>query len=839
MSFRPSLQTVLALHNMDLENGNQKANQKLLRDAAAAIARPPSSFTHMRVSSPPQHDSSSVLGTIKRTWPFAKKQQLSQVFVKLKRNSILESWGIVFSRFDNRLVLGDIKPKTQQHYTEWSTVIAGSDLVDAREAFTLFQNNPAARETYRIRVKAYAHAMSLPSWQVCEQLLPGDLLVSVDGMDPMAFSTITYTINGNAGPRLDGVTTYLRQALELSVVVLRHPQATAAAFACYNSHLLNQSALGLATAGDHIWRSLLFTTAATRPYPSMVPMVRHVTPDDQTLHRVSSQHHHHHHLHHHQQQQQISSKPIAPTSSLYTAGAKQLPNPLKTTTTAVTATATTTPTYHGWRNPWFEDENGVPIPFADNWEYSPEDGSRAHLFLEKIPDFGSWLQNRKAAWRTKYKVYKVANERWGNGEEQDDEEDPFDRNTSSVAFDFWTPQGFASFEAWIRKRKEGWRTNYKVYRNKKRKIHEECEEVVHLSSSTNFDHWLQVRKNQWKVHRRKRQRLRQIREQQGESSSSLSKNNNNSPMFGGGGEESSPSTQATIVTPEKVDLLPNKGDDEIKVAAKRRRLFTAPAVADIDMACIDDILEEEEARKKKLAERPPIDISFLFDCDKSPDDVVIHILGFLDRKEHGKLLCINKEYSDQLKTRDEVWRQLCPSHWILPRRPRKAWHEIYIDRLRREQYDHQKRWDDLLLKCYGTICKGDQLNKIEKLVAKGEKDFGFHVNYVSPVVCERNCLLNLAVIHKRLKIVRWLLDQKGAHIESFDRGQFTPLLNAAWSGDKPMVRLLLQRGANRSKIGFFHYSKPVSSPDFKGLTAEGWARRKGFDDIAKLIHLGL
>lgn len=143
------------------------------------------------------------------------------------------------------------------------------------------------------------------------------------------------------------------------------------------------------------------------------------------------------------------------------------------------------------------------------------------------------------------------------------------------------------------------------------------------------------------------------------------------------------------------------------------------------------------------------------------------------------------------------------------------------------------------MKCYGTITKGDQLNKIEKLVAKGEKDFGFHVNYVSPVVCERNCLLNLAVIHRRLKIVRWLLDQKGAHIESFDRGQFTPLLNAAWSGDKPMVRLLLQRGANRSKIGFFHYSKPVSSPDFKGLSAEGWARKKGFEDIAKLIHLGL
>ncbi|CAJ1944307.1 unnamed protein product [Cylindrotheca closterium] len=811
MSFHPSLQSALAaqsinniinnrinINNNNINNANHNANINTLRYAALMTRPQSSSSAPVRVSPPPLQ-SSSALNTIKQTWPFPKKQQLSQVFIKLKRNSIQDSWGIVFTRFDNRLVLGDIQPKTQQHYTDWSVVISGSDLVDAREAFCLFQNNPEARETYRIRVKAYGHAMSLPSWHVGEQLLPGDLIVSVDGMDPMV-----------AFPTMDQVTGYLRQALELSMVVLRHPQATAASFACYNSHLANQSALGLAAAADHIWKSLLLVAPRTTSYyhpPTVVPLVRRVTPDDQTLHQMGSGGSQ-------QAEQQSLKSPIVSASSLYNDGSKPLPNPLKTTTP---------PVYHGWRNPWFQDEHGVPIPFEDNWEYSPEDGTRAHLFLPTTGDFQSWLRNRKDSWRTKYKVYKVANKRWDNGEEDCDDDDPFDRNTSSVALDFWTPQGFASFEAWLLKRKEGWRTNYKVYRNKKRKIHKECEEVVHLSDD--FDRWLQVRKNQWKVHRRKRQRLRQIRQKA--KASPLEK-------------AAAASASATpIVTPEKVDLPGEDGDDEIKVAAKRpRRLFTAPP-ADIDMACIDDILAEEEARKKKLAERPPIDLSFLFDCNKSPDDVVIHILGFLDRKEHGKLLCINREYSDQLKARDELWRRLCPSHWILPRRPRKAWHEIYINRLRREQFDHQKRWDDLLLKCYGTITKGDQLNKIEKLVAKGEDDFGFHVNYVSPVVCERNCLLNLAVIHKRLKIVRWLLDQKGAHIESFDRGQFTPLLNAAWSGDKPMVRLLLQRGANRSNIGFFHYSKPVSSPDFEGLTAEGWARTKGFEDIAKLIHLGL
>jgi ankyrin repeat protein len=159
--------------------------------------------------------------------------------------------------------------------------------------------------------------------------------------------------------------------------------------------------------------------------------------------------------------------------------------------------------------------------------------------------------------------------------------------------------------------------------------------------------------------------------------------------------------------------------------------------------------------------------------------------------------------------------------------------------LRREQHDCQKRWDDLLLKCYAVLLKGDHLQKIEKLVFKGEAAFGFDANYVSPVVCERNCLLNLAVIQQRHKVVRWLVDQKGAAIESYDRGHFTPLLNAAWAGHKQTVRFLLQRGANRSKVGFYHYSKPLSSPDFAGLSAEGWARRQGHDSIAELIRLGL
>lgn len=68
--------------------------------------------------------------------------------------------------------------------------------------------------------------------------------------------------------------------------------------------------------------------------------------------------------------------------------------------------------------------------------------------------------------------------------------------------------------------------------------------------------------------------------------------------------------------------------------------------------------------------------------------------------------------------------------------------------------------------------------------------------------------------------MRYLVETKRADIESHDRGGFTPLLNAAWAGDKYLVRFLMQRGADRSKIGTCHYTKPLAHPDFRGLTAE-------------------
>jgi ankyrin repeat protein len=78
-----------------------------------------------------------------------------------------------------------------------------------------------------------------------------------------------------------------------------------------------------------------------------------------------------------------------------------------------------------------------------------------------------------------------------------------------------------------------------------------------------------------------------------------------------------------------------------------------------------------------------------------------------------------------------------------------------------------------------------------------------------------------------------------ADIETYDRGGFTPLLNAAWAGDKYLVRYFLAAGANRGAIGTCHYTKPLAAPDFAGHNAAGWARKQGHENIAKLIELGI
>jgi len=507
-----------------------------------------------------------------------------------------------------------------------------------------------------------------------------------------------------------------------------------------------------------------------------------------------------------------------------------------------------------WREKWPQASSLL----RQQVDYDPLDGTRTHLFLnpEIERDFRGWLQERKATWRKKWPVaQRLA------GFEDDDEEGDYgrdlkrrgiDHNDDSVAVrnDFWVAQGYETFEQWLTSSKAKWAQDYSWHRAKRRKIEHDADVVVRLPTAedpegtSKFVTWLDVRKNQWRLLTRKRQRRRA--EEEAENAAKV--------MIAG-----TDSTKRAS-SPSSGDVFSDKATDEAlfgiaassRISSPNSVAHTIPrlrphlvggrstSAVSTEIAVIDSILEEEERRHQKLAERDPLDISFIFDSSLgAPDDTIANIMSYLPVSEHWRFLCISYTTSMAIRQREYMWRSLCPARWALPRRPRVPWYKFYITKIRVEEETVRKQSDEVLLKAYAIIQKADHLQKMQKLIKATKKKFDFDVNYTSGVVCERNSLLNLAVINGRHKIARYLIESESANIESVDRGNFSPLLNAAWLGDKPMVRYLMSQGANRALVGMYHSSKGICPADFKGHTAEGWARERGFTPVADLIHLGL
>jgi hypothetical protein len=417
-----------------------------------------------------------------------------------------------------------------------------------------------------------------------------------------------------------------------------------------------------------------------------------------------------------------------------------------------------------YTNPLFRDASGQPIPYDDNWEPNdPDEGHRWRLFVAPVGPFHKWLSRRKAAWRCTWDATRPVLHLLPDSS-TDDENASFvagadiedDRRSSAVPIDFWSQQGYGSWDEWLRASKPKWSRKYSW--NQRKRKHFEIDARVSLDEDVGA--WLQVRKRQWLMSRRKRLRQRQQQEVEEQRGGSISVSVDAPSALCG---DADPSSTCTKPPPFATVMIP-----------------AATTYHNPDILLIDELLEEEERRRKALEDRPPLDLSFLFQEGACPDDAVVDVMGYLDPKEHGKLLCIRKQWRQALIQREGVWRDLCPKRWTLPRRPRKPWHELYLSNLRRDKESSQKLWDDLLSNLSKILAKGDYVQQVEKLVDEAERSFGFHINYSSGVVCERNAILNLAVIQKRHKIARWLVEVKRADIETFDRGHFTPLLNAAW-----------------------------------------------------------
>ena len=819
-----------------------------------------------------------------------RKQELARLRVvttKLERKSLERPWGLGFVSIQNSINIPN------KHTTNTiASLLSGIRVIMVKP--------PPSPAEYLAR------------------LLPGDIILAIDGKPVSSWSA-----NGNANGNSDvnshntnhdqnknlpndttttaKIASYLRSILTVSIVVLRHPEIAKASAILTSTTAATKTTrrdpYTISSAANRAWNQLLVPSVAPKPTPGLgtTPNSKKTATDDAlVVYRnpwfwQNDEHGNKVHIPYDDNKGSSIDYELYRQQDGSRAGLFLPPIP-----------STTKTDFGGWMSErkatWRsrykvykladknkkpkkkkpetkitsrerEEKNDLENHASNDCElYRQEDESRADTFLSPIPstepEFCGWLSERKISWRSRYKVYKFADTTKKPKKKAHDETKPISRDKEEMMTDseghasntdFWTSQGFSSFDEWLRNRSIRWHRSYSWNKRKRQKIEEECFEKVVFLPSTNhaklisatnscsteeFHEWLKARRVQWRMFRRRRKRQRLSLEgtyRTPERDTGHCGHDGVPAAFGSNLE--SPRCVADLTKNEDGKNTQNK-----PTHCKRKLQFLSEE--DQQMAFIDEILEEKEKETKELlrkrAERPPIDIARFFDATKGiPDDVVAHCFAYLDASEHGKLLVIDKTVSKSLKDRHGVWQMLCPSHWILPRRPRKPWHELYLTRLRKERDLHQKRWDDLLVKCSSALFKRDDLQKVEKLVEKAQSDFGFDLNYSSGVVCERNSILNLAVIHGRYKVVRWLVDTKHAEIETSDRGNFTPLLNAAWSGDRWLVRFFLQRKSNRNAKGTQHYTQGIAPPGFEGKTAEKWAEQRGHAEVAKLIRLGL
>jgi len=426
-----------------------------------------------------------------------------------------------------------------------------------------------------------------------------------------------------------------------------------------------------------------------------------------------------------------------------------------------------------------------------------------------------------------------------------------DLDDGSRLGEFLDPHCTQDFMSWLKQRKSSWRRSYSWTLSNLKKIEEATQTVVHLPEVTvgskdeydrveQYRRWLIIRKQQWRVERRRRKRKLERR---------LRRRRNGEANRGGvasGCGHGRDRTEKEPTDTSETDSAGTESDTEQQLEEMGTTQDHGSPGQETSAApqheIIDAMLEEQERRAladRQARKTSKIDIRFLFDPEKgASDDICAHIFCYLPYEEHGKLLCVAAELSEGLKSRGEMWRVLCPQRWRLPRRPRKPWHLLYLSKRREEIQEVRELSDRVLESVHQILQKGDCLDKIKKILATSEKKFQFNLNYTSGVLCERNSILNLAVICRRHKCSKWLIDTKGADIATTDRGGFTPLLNAAWNGDRYLAKFLLSRGANRIDVGTSHSSCPLAPSNFEGMTAEGWARKWGFLEVADLIKLG-
>jgi len=136
------------------------------------------------------------------------------------------------------------------------------------------------------------------------------------------------------------------------------------------------------------------------------------------------------------------------------------------------------------------------------------------------------------------------------GKQKSTQSPKFCQGEVTVQHDFWLASGYQTFDQWLAASKTKWARTYSWHQERKNALQLDCEREVHLNSNISqhqFENWLGVRKQQWRLERRKRQRLLG-------KESSFAEQDDSMKVAAGGDCESAGKVKESLAVPEGFTL---------------------------------------------------------------------------------------------------------------------------------------------------------------------------------------------------------------------------------------------------------------------------------------------
>lgn len=226
--------------------------------------------------------------------------------------------------------------------------------------------------------------------------------------------------------------------------------------------------------------------------------------------------------------------------------------------------------------------------------------------------------------------------------------------------------------------------------------------------------------------------------------------------------------------------------------------------------------------------------------EQIPAEILVNILSSLDPLEESlrTLPIVCRSWSQTFGPQNtRFWAVLAKSRNLsIGRRHAKR---AFFQRYHQQKRARKNEADQIILQLGRRLERSDCVAHVRKQLESYPTLVHHRVSLL-----EHRTLLHLACWRGRTKAVKLLLEDYQASPWELDDSSASPLLVAAWSGHASVVRLLLAQlssAKNSKKRQAYLEQKGVppltSSCGGRGpKTALCWAKRKGFQDVVRLLE---